>query len=74
MKKRMNKPSWLIELFVRAGLIAALAAALLIPTSVNVSGNEAGSFVARVITSADPVSRSDAGVNAAAVREWKRGR
>jgi hypothetical protein len=45
--KRMNHSSRLIEAFVKAGLAAAIAAALLVPTTIKVSGSEAASRVER---------------------------
>ena len=38
--KRMNQSSRLIEAFVKAGLVAAIAAALLVPTTIRVHGSE----------------------------------
>lgn len=40
-KRRMNHSSRLLELFVKAGLLAAVAAALLLPTTIKVNGSEA---------------------------------
>jgi hypothetical protein len=40
--KRMNQSSRLIEVFVKAGLVAATAAALLLPTTIKVNGSESG--------------------------------
>jgi hypothetical protein len=42
MKKRMPDNSRVTEVFIKAGLIAALAAAVLMPTTVKIHGNEAG--------------------------------
>lgn len=44
--KRTYDPSRLLAIFVKAGLVAAIAAALLAPTTINASGNEA---TARVV-------------------------
>lgn len=38
--KRTKESSRLIEMFIKAGLVAAIAAALLVPTTVKVSGSE----------------------------------
>ena len=38
--KRMNHSSRLIEVSVKAGLVAAIAAALLVPTTIRVHGSE----------------------------------
>jgi hypothetical protein len=38
--KRINQSSRLIEAFVKAGLVAAIAAALLVPTTIKVHGAE----------------------------------
>lgn len=43
MKKRMDDSSRIIEVFVKAGLIAAIAAALLSPLTINANSHEAGS-------------------------------
>jgi hypothetical protein len=41
MKKRMPDNSHVTEFFIKAGLIAALAAAVLMPTTVNIQGSDA---------------------------------
>lgn len=43
--KRTNRSSHLIEAFVKAGLVAAIATALLIPTTIKVSGSESAARV-----------------------------
>jgi hypothetical protein len=43
MKKRMHDNSQLTELFVKAGLVTAIAAALMLPLSINANGNDAAS-------------------------------
>ena len=43
--KRMNQSSRLIESFVKAGLVAAIAAALLVPTTIKVHGSESAARV-----------------------------
>jgi hypothetical protein len=43
--KRINHSSRLIEAFVKAGLVAAIAAALLVPTTVKVQGSESATRV-----------------------------
>ena len=56
MKKRMNETHRFIELFVKAGLIAAVATVLLIPTTVKVSGSESSSHVERTGPMLKPAS------------------
>jgi hypothetical protein len=41
----MNQSSRLIEAFVKAGLVAAIAAALLVPTTIKVHGSESAARV-----------------------------
>ena len=43
--KRMNQSSRLIEVFVKAGLVAAIAAVLLVPTTIKVHGSESATRV-----------------------------
>ena len=43
--KRMNHSSRLIEVFVKAGLVAAIAATLLVPTTIKVHGSESATRV-----------------------------
>jgi hypothetical protein len=45
--KRMQGSSQLFAFFLKAGLVAVLAAVLLAPTTINVIGSEAGSRVER---------------------------
>jgi hypothetical protein len=45
--KRMNHSSRLIEMFVKAGLVAAIAVALLVPTTIKVSGSESSPLIER---------------------------
>jgi hypothetical protein len=40
MKRPMHDNSQLTEFFVKAGLVAAIAAALMLPLSINASGND----------------------------------